>query len=515
MTKYYADDGGSNTLPYDTLAKAANLVETIDAIGLVAGDVVRIRSNTLEDRSIDTTYTFADDVLITSIDGSENYETMSAGGGELGTKSSSAADLEILGGSYEGINGVVGDQIQIGGDAADQTLRDCRFECTRESNYITLQGAASKKTFVNCTFVQVSTDASAILSSAGDGQYIDFKNCVFIGNGATLLFRLASLGVTVHFNGCDFSSYGNTATSFQWMESNQNGEMKVTFVNCIPPDRSILRPDMGPGQTLDLIGCDTAHPYVIERQRHLAYLLTNTAVVKTGGMALPDPATPFSYQIVSNSGLAAANNIKIFEAPETWDWNDDATDKNASVKILLQRASGGVIPPTPWDMGVYMIALESASTPKSAVYQNMYPQAGDDPDGTPPSYSESGTDGDGWTGWTGDAKEFDITLPAVQTIGRKGQVKVIFWCRKSCRKRRAVPKPTDDIDSLMTKYYHAPDGSIVQDSEKGYEYHDPGGGILEEFAGGPPPTGWEGNINEIASPASVNEITDIGSVNEL
>ena len=69
----------------------------------------------------------------------------------------------------------------------------------------------------------------------------------------------------------------------------------------------------------------------------------------------------------------------------------------------------------------------------------------------------------------------------------------------------------------MTKYYYAPDGSVVQDSENGYEYYTPGGSVIKEFptAGGGP--SWDNTINEIASPGAVNEITNanIQSVNEI
>lgn len=425
VTKYVDSGNGSPSAPYESLATAATTIETIDALGLSAGDVVLVRSDHSEDSGA-TDWAFAVGVRLATIDASENYELMTT---SVGSKTGTSADVTFTYGTWEGFYFTSVDLFRFAASDIENVFRDCTFELTNTGNYFSPVGDGRKVVFINCTFIQdASNTTTGMINPAADAQLWNFYGCTFTGTLSRLLFNVSSRSNVFNFYGCDFSGYGDTATTFQWSNTDTDGEAHVNFVNCISPDRAITYPVLGFNQIYDLTGVDPDHPWNRERHVRVGYMITTSTIYKTGGMALPDPTTNFSWQIISNTELATANNIHIFEAPIIWEWNDDTTNKNASIEVLLQD-TGTVTTPTQWDMGIYMFALGSATTPLWSAYEDVFPQVGDNADGTPPSWSESGTNGNGWTGWTGNAKAFTITLPATQTIGRKGQVGVIFWCR--------------------------------------------------------------------------------------
>ncbi|GAF67720.1 unnamed protein product, partial [marine sediment metagenome] len=141
MAILYVDDGGSDTSPYDTRAKAANLLETALAdAACVAGSTVYVKSDHVEANRVQNVIlgsahgVATNPITIISCDFAHeppeagDFETMTIGGGSIDT-TDGAFDISLSGWDiWIGLEFIVGDDLNVALEASrDVRLINCKI----------------------------------------------------------------------------------------------------------------------------------------------------------------------------------------------------------------------------------------------------------------------------------------------------------------------------------------------------------------------------------------------------
>lgn len=178
MAILYVNDGGSDTSPYDTWAKAANLMASALAnAACVAGSTIYVQSNHVETYSADTTLSStngvaANPITIISVTNTNeppttgDFETMTAGGGKLDAKTNGAYDILITGWDiWIGIEFIVGDDITIGDNDNDIKLINCKLIIDDLINVGQLGNTDILVTFEDVDISQITVGAISLSTS--------------------------------------------------------------------------------------------------------------------------------------------------------------------------------------------------------------------------------------------------------------------------------------------------------------------------------------------------------------
>ena len=127
-------DGGSNTSPYDTWAKAATAIQTA-LTAWSSGDQVWVASDHDEKWSANTTLTIgsatkADQALVISVNRTDDsYQNMEDGGGALDAKTNGVYDIVLdCNAVFVGTHMKAGDNIQFDQDNLDIKFIDSLLE---------------------------------------------------------------------------------------------------------------------------------------------------------------------------------------------------------------------------------------------------------------------------------------------------------------------------------------------------------------------------------------------------
>ena len=206
----YVDDGGSNTSPYETWAKAAPaLLTAIDYAS--AGDTIYVGSDTTDQLIATTVFDGAGTVAapiriisadITSGEPPTTFETMTAGGGNIDGKTGGGYDVDFGGYNvWTGLKFTAGDNLQASGTGAN-IFYDCDFVID-DSFEIGLAGSAMNDyvEFNNCTYTQITSGS-------------------FVMSGGALVWR-----------GSTFSFDGGTTTSLFNINSSRPSKVQVCDVD--------------------------------------------------------------------------------------------------------------------------------------------------------------------------------------------------------------------------------------------------------------------------------------------
>lgn len=191
-TTYYVDDGGSDTNPYDTWAKAATTLAGLLAdITIAAGDTILIGhdhnevSNGAKTWTIKPAGSLVNPVRLVSANTSTSaYEK----GAALGAADANnvAFDLQNSGIAVYGLN--------ISSNGAAMSLSDID----------------SRAVYDDCTF-----SASTISPSASvDSQILEMFNCTLTTTGTTYCSSVSGDGARMHFYKCTFSNANIDASDY-------------------------------------------------------------------------------------------------------------------------------------------------------------------------------------------------------------------------------------------------------------------------------------------------------------
>jgi len=431
VTVYYVDDGGSNTSPYDTWAKAATTLATIDAIPAAAPDIVRVDSTHVESGGTAFNWAFADGVILISTNSADDsYQTMVVGGGSIGTTTGTTADVTLNGGaSWKGFHFKTADIFFVGTTGDSLLLTECKIEFLNVDNHIDFSNSYFNLRLIDCDIKMEDSGAdnqNGIFAAQGDGGSL-----LMIGGSVTGLEKEWVVhdhySRNIEFRGVDFSTTGTTAASFRWNKSG-NSEIRTKLVGCLLPDITITD-DTPTGQGIvEIYRCDAAtnnEPWRTEKVEENGIIKTNAATYKTGGYSEPAPTDTLSWEVFAQGRLNATGNEYPFFSFPIRVWYDATVNKDVEIEILVAKASAAVAP-TEYDMGVIMYTLASATstliTPNHVMDDVL--------NASPTAYTESGTGGDGWTyGGALVPAAYTLTLGADKVIGRKGWIEVVVWVR--------------------------------------------------------------------------------------
>ena len=140
MAILYVNDGGSDTSPYDTWAKAANLMASALAdAACVAGSKIYVQSDHVEQYAADQTLASANGVagnpvtIISVTNTNEppvaaDIQTMAVGGGKMDGKTGGAWDVKLTGWDiWIGLKFVAGDNFTGSADNVETRLINCNI----------------------------------------------------------------------------------------------------------------------------------------------------------------------------------------------------------------------------------------------------------------------------------------------------------------------------------------------------------------------------------------------------
>lgn len=231
MTTYYVSGSGSNTSPYDTWAKAATDIATVQAVPVVSGDVVYVDSTYTKSYSSNTTI---DSNAGTYISATYNSSPPTyARGAEFNNSSGYILCSEALGTVYYGFDFVC----QSGGMLPASTggacfFHDCTFSMTSgaTAQYPTNVHAY----FYDCTFSCTSTN---YLFYGWSSHWYHFYNCVFDCSNwgvGDYIFYSGGTGVNYAlFESCDLTNAGGT--DFYYIKDLWDDNVRYELRNCRLP----------------------------------------------------------------------------------------------------------------------------------------------------------------------------------------------------------------------------------------------------------------------------------------
>lgn len=247
MADYFVAEGGSNTAPYDTWAKAATSLQT--ALTAATGDNDRVIIQydgvpTPDDAEVgaDTTYTFGGNIaLIASTNSGTSTVTPTAMGAANWIGNSTTNRSITLAGAFRvhvyGVTfrtaGTTSDSILLGStNDSHYEFDSCYFWSGNTGTAARIRlgtGTSTNNIYtraVNCTFRVGGTNQPIRL---GSGRIV-LENCTLssAGSAPTTLFELDYPGPETVFIGCDFSHAGTANLA----ASATDGAKTVVFQNC-------------------------------------------------------------------------------------------------------------------------------------------------------------------------------------------------------------------------------------------------------------------------------------------
>jgi hypothetical protein len=334
MTIYYVDSHGSNTAPYDTWAKAANLLATIAAID-AAGDTIYVAHNHAETTNVgNTTLAWAGTVASPSsiICGNSGAAppttiaatatlTTTAGGAVINAASNAAAGCSYTYGITFINNSPSGSgrSITLTSNSAGSFNRfeACSFQLpnTDTTGRIGFGGAANGAVeLVNCTF-QFGDATQAINGGAGF-LHIQGGSLLAGGTSPTALLKTTT-GLTALIEGFDLS---NASASINLCATAAQN-CRITFRNCkLPSSWSGVLNSSAPAVDGHFIldNTDSSNTnYRLWMKNPYGEITSETTLIKTGGAN--DGTTGLSWKFVSTADAKFQNPLLSHEIVR---WND-------------------------------------------------------------------------------------------------------------------------------------------------------------------------------------------------
>lgn len=406
----YVDDGGSNTSPYETLAKAATSLAT-GVAQLVAGEDLLVGSNTVEALGANTTYTFpgtaaARNRVISISTADETYLKASAA-----QVDGSAGGYDIIIGGHVNFYGVfltIGDDFLMTVQESNIEFEDSNVELTGSGSLFRC-GASNGGSYIKCK----STDID--FSNGGNGfgmtnsSYFEWVGGTlsFTGAQPSILFIGASLrDGFLSVRNVDLSVITGTLQTLTAVET-----YMAEFINCIlnsgvTPFGTIG----GPKSISKMLGTDDTTGNDLYRLHWATYygsVVHDDAIYRTSGAASP-ASNNISWKMTSN-----ANAVEYSEALVTHEivigWIASTGSKTFTCHVNIDQAAN-LQDDEIWLEIEYLDA--SADTQRAIANDRMA-----DILATPADQAAST---EGWAGTGGFTNENKFQLVVTQTVNRVG-----------------------------------------------------------------------------------------------
>ncbi len=346
MADLFTDDGGSNTAPYETWAKAATAFLTaVDASS--GGDRLIIGHDHTETLSANTFYAFSTDsanpnIVISALS--------SAGGSTVTYTKATAMQIDGGGGSthdlefdgYARIYGVfwnAGDNIQLMGQDTDILFEDCELELD-DTNCKFWFGDPGGQNFVRLkdTKVHFSDTTNAVA-----GFYP--RDCAFIEmEGGEIL--MAATSSVAWADGAENNYYGRysgvdmSSINTPFFDVSDIVLFDIEMHHCIlHASASLTTGTMHESANRFLMtGCDDTTGNDLERLEYIDFwgtTLSETAIYRNSGAS--DGTIPLSWKMISTADASEFTHPT--KSPRIYSWVDATGSTTFTVNINWDSAS--------------------------------------------------------------------------------------------------------------------------------------------------------------------------------
>lgn len=427
MTTYYLNNvDGSNTSPYDTMAKGAASIDTLDGL-VAAGDIIRGAHDHSEDFGVSKDLDFAagtDAAPIKLVSVNRSTEAYQAGcaiqcttiNHYLGWK----GNIRVYGFSSEGN---IGTKICNEGPVKLQEFHDCTFKHLRTAatGYVLTTGAqayqSGKRTrLVACTFdwsANTSGTLSGVIRQTGS-LYQEIIAPIFsAGSGST------PGALVEHEDNATYANVGRcliTDADVSFMSTNEllgSQDLNLTLARCKLPASWVLRSSWTDARGIvQLENCEDGTISVpalglAGYSDYYGTCMTDQVRFRTDGAS--DGSTPYSFALV-----ATTNTTEIFQpvcTPDMAIWVEAGDSQ--TVRVYFAGASDR----DDDELWIEVHSPNETDSPNTTA-QGRYQSTRCDPNATPSALSRSGSTtwdgaGTGTDGGTGQQYAQVTINPAV------------------------------------------------------------------------------------------------------
>ena len=342
MAIVYCNDDGSNTSPYDTMAKAATSFATAVSQA-AAGDDIYVGHDHTETLSANTVYTFsgtaASPVRVFSVNTStEAYQratSVQINAGNSTYDLTLSGDYAIYGMFFE-----CGDDFNMVDGQERMYLEDCEIEMVRVSSANLFLGVntGSVVHLKGCTinFTSGSTSSNIIPWNGG----ITLEDCTveWTGTQPDELFTASDRFVNLHIKGGDYSSISSTLFNLSG-DPNFTILMERALLNSSVTLFNSTRPDY-PGAWALVKECDDTTGNDVYRMELFEYygdITSDDATYRSGGAS--DGTTNISWKMVSTGSATDGNVNEYLKSPPIVLWNTATSSSTFTINCLWDSAT--------------------------------------------------------------------------------------------------------------------------------------------------------------------------------
>lgn len=325
MAILFVDDGGSNTSPFDTWAKACTtgIQGAMADAACVAGSTIYVGHDSTATYSANVTYTnngtLAAPINVYSVtQGDESIYNDGA------IEDASGGVYDILTGGYANIYGVhfkAGDDFKWGSGENNKTwqFEDCHLELTGTNasdtlfNQVGVLGAVWKLFNTNLTFGNAGQGIHCLGGNVfewfGGALNTDINELVKVHNNRSGNFRVRGVDLGAMVGGAFFNGFGGSGD-----EADFSGEIIGCKLNATPP---VLVTDTLPGVDgvyLAMIGCGSAGIPQTHIHTSQGDITQETTVVRT---AKYDGTNKYSMKMITNANADFHTPLR-FKLAEIW-----------------------------------------------------------------------------------------------------------------------------------------------------------------------------------------------------
>ena len=467
MTLYVDSNNGAPTAPYETWAKAATDLATVDSLAS-AGEEVRVAFDHADATggTIDFTgSTLFNPVKLVSTDPATDLYRTGAQFANAVAAATIRGDVSVWGMTIQATLAGASD-INLGTSFQKQYYCDCEFLWDDRSTFST--GFGTVVEFVNCSFDRTHTNGEAMRIS-GRGASMLFKNCVF----------LKTLGQDICFN-----SWGDNLNKVTLEDCDISAFSTILGSTSVGLDLILRRCKVKSGYTL-AAGKPATYPHwralmegctdgtitvpelgLTEIQNHYGTIKSDLSRYRTGGADDGEQVNAHSWEMVSS-----ANALELqqwIKTPPMVRW----VDGGASITVTVFIAGGATL-----QDDEFWIELSGPDDAGSATSRGFFERSNDTALDVPmtPRDATNNLTTDGSSTWNGTGVGTKQKLSVTYTPTTAGPVTVRALLAKPSTTVYVDPR----IDGLST------DGiEFVAQGVQANEVGGAGGGAASILGGG-------------------------------
>lgn len=430
MADLFVNDGGSNTAPYETWAKAATtFLVAVDAAA--AGDDIFIGADHSEDPPDTVVYDFPgtaaapNRVISTTVDTTTYNKADNIQIDNTGTSHSISIRNHV---KFYGVNMLAGNDILMTNDGANILFDDSVIAVARVNNGVFSIGSNNGEIFSDLKNSDINFTGGGTTSIISLGSTGRFRwrggTLLHSGTQPTALFDGLDRNSDAWIEGVDLSSITSAL-----VDISHSADALISFHHCtLNSSVSITTGTIiNPGFKVLAVGCDDTTGNKLYRlfyQDYYGSIVDDDAIFRDDGAKDPD-GNNISWKMVTTGN--AKEFSESMESPPITAWVDSTGSKTFTVHLDWDNATS-IEDDEIW---LDVEALEDSASPESTFSNDRTV----DVLATPAAQT---TSTEAWTGTGGFSNEQKRKLEVTRTINRVGPV--------ICRVHLAKPSVTVYVD---------------------------------------------------------------------